>query len=439
MVFSPQVPSAASTDTSFNHDNTAPDGQVPQAGDQDIAIIGMACRVPGSNNSPADLWQYLLDKGDASDSMPAMRWEPYNHRHPRNATVLARTTSTGYFLDRLEDFDASFFAVSPREAEQIDPQQRITLEVAWEALEDAGIPADTLSGSDTAVFMGVNSDDYGKLVLEDLEGVGAHMGVGTAYCGIPSRVSYHLNLLGPSVAVDAACASSLVAVHQARAALLAGETELALAGGVNALIGPGLTRVLDEAGAIASDGKIRSFDDSAHGYGRGEGAGVVVLKKLTKALADGDRVHAVLKGSAVAADGRTVGIMAPNGAAQQLVAQKALREARTPAETISYIEAHATSTPLGDPTEMAALAKVYGQGARRRPEAESGGIILPGRLHQVEYRAFGGRGWRHGSDQGGHGVEARPRPRSGQSGDSQYKDRLGKQRHGCEQRHDTAG
>ncbi|KAL7952721.1 6-methylsalicylic acid synthase [Trichoderma compactum] len=331
----------------------------------------MACRVPGSNNSPAELWQYLLDKGDASGSMPAMRWEPYNHRHPRNAAVLTRTTSTGYFLDRIEDFDASFFAVSPREAEQIDPQQRITLEVAWEALEDAGIPADTLSRSDTAVFMGVNSDDYGKLVLEDLEGVGAHMGVGTAYCGIPSRVSYHLDLLGPSVAVDAACASSLVAVHQARAALLAGETKLALAGGVNALIGPGLTRVLDEAGAIASDGKCRSFDDSAHGYGRGEGAGVVVLKKLTKALADGDRVHAVLKGSAVAADGRTLGIMAPNPAAQQLVAQKALQEARTPAETISYIEAHATSTPLGDPTEMAALAKVYGQGARQGPEGGS--------------------------------------------------------------------
>ncbi|KAL7932231.1 6-methylsalicylic acid synthase [Trichoderma chlorosporum] len=362
--FTPRENSAGSVDTSIN-DNSGSDAEALQAGDADIAIIGMACRVPGSNNSTAELWQYLLDKGDASGTMPAMRWEPYNHRHPRNAAILSRTTSTGYFLDRIEDFDASFFAVSPREAEQIDPQQRITLEVAWEALEDAGIPADSLSGSDTSVFMGVNSDDYGKLVLEDLEGVGAHMGVGTAYCGIPSRVSYHLNLFGPSVAVDAACASSLVAVHNARAALLAGETKLALAGGVNALIGPGLTRVLDEAGAIASDGKCRSFDDSAHGYGRGEGAGIVVLKKLSKALADGDRIHAVLKGSAVAADGRTVGIMAPNPAAQQLVAQKALREARTPAETISYIEAHATSTPLGDPTEMAALAEVYGQGARR--------------------------------------------------------------------------
>lgn len=329
----------------------------------DIAIIGMACRTPGGNNSPESLWEYLLQKGDASGEMPPMRWEPYRSRNPRNEHFLTRATSKGYFLDRLEDFDASFFGVAPREAEQIDPQQRIALEVAWEALEDAGIPSELLSGSDTGVYMGVNSDDYGRLLLEDLENIGAHMGVGTAYCGIPSRISYHLNLMGPSIAIDAACASSLVAVHHARQALLAGETKLAIAGGVNALIGPGLTRVLDEAGALSADGKCRSFDESASGYGRGEGAGIVVLKRLDQALADGDRIHGVLKGSAVCADGRTVGIMAPNAAAQVLVAQKALNEAKTSAETICYIEAHATSTPLGDPTEMRALSQVYGVGA----------------------------------------------------------------------------
>lgn len=331
----------------------------------DIAIIGMGCRVPGGNNSPSQLWAYLLNKGDASGDMPEMRWEPYNSRHPRNAEILAQTTKKGYFLDRIEDFDASFFAVSPREAEQMDPQQRIALEVAWEALEDAGIPPQSLSGTDTSVYMGVNSDDYGKLILEDLQNVGAHMGVGTAYCGIPSRISYLLNLFGPSIAIDAACASSLVAVHNARQALLAGETELAIAGGVNALIGPGLTRVLDEAGAIASDGKCRSFDDSASGYGRGEGAGIVILKRLQKAVADNDRILGVLKGSAVCADGKTVGIMAPNPVAQQIVARKALYEAKISPETISYIEAHATSTPLGDPTETAALAEVYGHGVRQ--------------------------------------------------------------------------
>ena len=155
-------------------------------------------------------------------------------------------------------------------------------------MEDAGISPSRLAGSNTSVYMGVNSDDYAKLVLEDLPDVGAHMGVGTAYCGIPSRISYLLDLMDPSVALDAACASSLVAVHHARQAIRAGETDLAIAGGVNALLGPGLTRVLDEAGVISADGKCRSFDDSASGYGRGEGAGVVILKRLDKALTDGD-------------------------------------------------------------------------------------------------------------------------------------------------------
>jgi 6-methylsalicylic acid synthase len=182
----------------------------------DIAITGMACRVPGGVNSPSQLRDFLLQKGDASGDMPSWRWAPYHSRHPRNAATLAQTTSKGYFLDRIEDFDAFFFSVSPREAEQMDPQQRIALEVAWEALENAGISPSRLGGSNTAVYMGVNSDDYGKLILEDLQNVGAHMGVGTAYCGIPSRISYLLDLMGPSVALDAACASSLVAVYHAR-------------------------------------------------------------------------------------------------------------------------------------------------------------------------------------------------------------------------------
>nr|AAB49684.1 putative polyketide synthase [Penicillium griseofulvum] len=333
----------------------------------DIAIIGMACRVPGDVKSPSALWQFLLQKGDASGDMPSWRWDPYRQRHPRNAAALAKTTAKGYFVNDIDHFDAAFFAISPREAEQMDPQQRIALEVAWEALENAGISPSRLAGSDTSVYMGVNSDDYGKLVLEDLTGVGAHMGVGTAYCGIPSRISYLLDLMGPSVALDAACASSLVAVHHARQAIRAGETDLAIAGGVNALLGPGLTRVLDEAGAISADGKCRSFDDSANGYGRGEGAGVVILKRLEKALTDGDRVLAVLKGSAVASDGKTLGIMAPNAQAQILVAQKALKEARVTPDSISYIEAHATSTSLGDPTETSALAGVYGAGSGRHP------------------------------------------------------------------------
>ena len=335
----------------------------------DVAIVGFSCRVPGGNNSPSDLWAFLLKKGDASGEMPSMRWEPYYKRQACNAEVLARTTSKGYFLDRLEDFDAAFFGISPREAEQIDPQQRIVCETVWEALENSGIPPQSLSGSDTAVFMGVNSDDYSRLLLEDLPKVEAWMGVGTAFCGVPNRISYLLNLLGPSSAVDAACASSLVAVHYGRQALLAKETSLVIAGGVNALIGPGLTRVLDNAGAISSDGQCRSFDDSAKGYGRGEGAGVVIMKRLADAVRDEDRILAVLKGSAVGADGRTNGIMAPNQLAQERVANQALKAAGVSASTISYVEAHATSTPVGDLAECAAMANVYGSGARKAGSA----------------------------------------------------------------------
>ena len=240
----------------------------------------------------------------------------------------------------------------------MDPQQRITLEVTWEALEDAGIPPQSLAGSNTAVFMGVNSDDYSKLLLEDLPGVEAWMGIGTAYCGVPNRISYLLDLRGPSTAVDAACASSLVAIHHGRQSLLAGETDVALVGGVNALCGPGLTRVLDEAGAISKDGTCRSFDNEANGYGRGEGASIVVLKRMSDALCNNDKILAVLKGSAVGQDGRTNGIMAPNGDAQECVARTALADIDP--TTIQYVEAHATSTSVGDPVEIGAMSHVYG-------------------------------------------------------------------------------
>ncbi|KAF7594848.1 hypothetical protein BBP40_008178 [Aspergillus hancockii] len=328
----------------------------------DVAIVGVACRVAGGNDTPEKLWQSLLDRKDASGDIPAMRWEPYYRRDARNSKELGKTTSRGYFLDRLEDFDAQFFGVSPKEAEQMDPQQRISLEVAWEALENAGIPPQSLSGSDTAVFWGVNSDDYSKLVLEDLPNIEAWMGIGTAYCGVPNRISYHLNLMGPSTAVDAACASGLVAIHHGRQAILQGESTVAIVGGVNALGGPGLTRVLDKAGAVSPEGKCRSFDDSAHGYGRGEGAGAIVLKRLSRAIMDNDHVLAVLKGSAVAQDGKTNGIMAPNAKAQELVAYKALDVAGIDPLTVQYVEAHATSTPLGDPTEVSAISAIYGSG-----------------------------------------------------------------------------
>lgn len=334
----------------------------------------MACRVAGGNHSPEQLWSSILAKRDASSEIPAWRWEPYGQRDPRNPQVLKKTTSRGYFLDALEDFDAAFFGISPKEAEQMDPQQRLALEVVWEALENAGVDPRTLSSSDTSVFMGVNSDDYSKLLLEDLPNVDAWMGIGTAYCGVPNRISYHLNLMGPSTAVDAACASSLVAIHHGHQAILSGESEISITGGVNALVGPGLTSVLDKAGAVSSDGSCLSFDEDAHGYGRGEGCAIAVLKKLENAMRDGDNIVAILKGSAVAQDGKTSGIMAPNAKAQELVARQALAQAKVEASSIEYVEAHATSTPLGDPTEVGAISAVYGYGSGRTKPVAIGSV-----------------------------------------------------------------
>lgn len=333
-----------------------------QARFQDVAVVGMGCRVAGGIESPEQLWQALLGQKVASTEMPPKRWAPYHNRDPRNPKVMSQVPNRGYYVENIEEFDCQFFGISPKEAEQMDPQQRVSLEVAWEALEDAGISAKTLGGSDTAVFWGVNSNDYGSLILEDLANIDAWMGIGTAYCGVPNRISYHLNLMGPSVAVDAACASSLVAVHHGVKAIVGGESKVAIVGGVNALCSPGLTTVLARAGVISSEGQCRSFDDTANGYGRGEGAGAIILKNLSQAIHDGDHIMAVIKGSAVAHNGRNNGIMAPNAKAQQLVAQKALHAADIDPHTVRYVEAHATSTALGDPTEVSAVAETYGVG-----------------------------------------------------------------------------
>ncbi len=332
-----------------------------------IAIVGIGCRLAGDITTPQELFSFLLAGRSAVSKVPAERWEPYVHRDPRNAAVLRETTPWGTFLDDIAGFDAEFFGVSPREAELMDPQQRLALEVSWEALEHAGIAPQSLGGSDTAVLMGVNSDDYSKLLMEDLTGIEAWTGIGTSLCGVANRVSHLLDLRGPSVALDAACAASLVAVHQACQLLRDGETSLALAGGVSALIGPGLTRVLDVAGATAPDGRCKTFDDAADGYGRGEGAGVVVLKLLSDAVRDGDRVLAVVRGGAVAQDGRTVGIMSPNGEAQADLFRLACRAAGVEPSSVGYLEAHGTGTPTGDPVELGALSAVYGSGRGDQP------------------------------------------------------------------------
>ncbi|MGS2644852.1 type I polyketide synthase [Streptosporangium sp. G12] len=327
-----------------------------------IAVIGLGCRFAAGIDSPAAFWRFLLDEGDAVGEVPSGRWARYADRGPEDAAVLRRTTARGCFLADISGFDSEFFGISPREARLMDPQQRILLEVAWEALEHAGIPPADLAGSDTGVFAGVAADDYGRRLLEDLPRIEAWTGVGASHCGVANRVSHALDLRGPSVALDTACSSSLVAIHQACQSLRLGEIPLALAGGVVVLAGPGYSVVLDAAGAISPDGRSKAFDARADGYGRGEGAGVVVLKRLGDARRDGDRVLAVIIGGAVHQDGRTEGIMAPSREAQEHLLRRAYRSAGVGPDTVDYVEAHGTGTPVGDPVEAGALASVLGAG-----------------------------------------------------------------------------
>jgi 6-methylsalicylic acid synthase len=342
---------------------------------EDVAVVGMSCRTAGGNNTPEKLWKFLLEKKHASGEVPKKRWEAWLRRDSRNAEVIAKANTKGYFINDLEKFDAAFFGISPKEAELMDPHQRLALELSWEALENAGIDPKKLSGSDTAVFMGVDSDDYSRLIMEDLPNVEAWSGIGTAHHGIPNRISYHLDLMGPSTAVDAACASSLVAIHLARQAIVSGESTIALCGGVNVLCAPGLTLMLDKAGALSPQGLCLSFDDDAQGYARGEGGAIIVLKRLANAIADDDNILAVLKGSASAQDGKTNGIMAPNPKAQELVARQALRRAGDiDPLSIGYVEAHATATTLGDPAEVAAIAEIYGIGRPKHSPCAIGSI-----------------------------------------------------------------
>ncbi|MGC5660312.1 beta-ketoacyl synthase N-terminal-like domain-containing protein [Micromonospora sp. WMMD723] len=324
----------------------------PQRGTEPIAIIGLACRVPGG--ADADGFWALLDQHlDPSGEVPADRWDA--GRLLADGTT---TTARGSFLPAVDGFDHRFFRVSPREARSMDPQQRLFLEVAWEALEDAGLPADDLRDSATGVFVGLNTTDYQQLVLGADTELDLYYGTGTCFSGAAGRLSYLLGLRGPSIAVDTACSSSLTAVHLACQSLRTGECRVAVAGGANVMATSTVFRAMSAAGALSRDGRCKSFAEAADGYGRGEGAGAVILKPLSLALADGDRVHAVIRASAVNQDGASGGLTVPSGVAQQAVITDALRRADLGAAQLSYLEAHGTGTPLGDAVELRAIADV---------------------------------------------------------------------------------
>ncbi|GAV38380.1 type I polyketide synthase [Streptomyces acidiscabies] len=336
-------------------------GTSQEQGDEPIAVVGLSCRFPGDADSPDAFWDLLVQGRDGIGD-GAERWAPYAGTGPEHAAVVRETPTRGGFLADIAGFDAEFFGIAPREAELMDPQQRLLLELAWEALEHAGLPPLGLGGTDCGVFVGVGSDDYGRRLLEDLARIEPWTGIGAALCATANRISHSLDLRGPSLAVDTACSASLVGVHLACRSLLAGESDVALAAGVNLMVAPGLSVTLARAGATSPDGHSKPFDASADGYGRGEGAGVLVLKRLSDAERAGDRVLAVIRGSGVSQDGRTAGIMAPNGEAQADLLRRTYAQCGIAPQSVDYVEAHGTGTVAGDPLEAGALAAVFGAG-----------------------------------------------------------------------------
>jgi acyl transferase domain-containing protein len=323
-----------------------------------IAIIGMGCRFPGADN-PEAFWELLRDGVDAITEVPPDRWntpELYN-QEPRTPGKM--NTRWGGFIGKVDQFDAAFFGISPHEVERMDPQQRLLLEVTWETLENAGIAAHELAGSETGVFVGISNSDYNRLLYRDYATLDAYSGTGTAMCIAAHRISYWLNLRGPSLAVDTACSSSLAAVHLACQSLLAKESSLAVVGGVNLILTPEYSILLSQSQVLSATGRCRTFDADADGYTRGEGCGVLLLKRLPEALRDGDNIRALILGSAVNQDGRSNGLTAPNGPAQQAVIRKALHNAGVAPNDIGYIEVHGTGTKLGDAIEFDALKSVF--------------------------------------------------------------------------------
>jgi natural product biosynthesis luciferase-like monooxygenase protein/amino acid adenylation domain-containing protein len=333
-----------------------------------IAIVGMGCRVPGADN-PDAFWDLLSAGRDAIVEVPRGRWDVDALYDPNPGTPGKIYSRHGGFIDKVDEFDAAFFGISAREAAAMDPQQRVLLEVAWQALEHAGIAPASLKGTATGVYVGVTSADYACLQLEHNPlPDDPYFSSGAALNACAGRVSYVLGLQGPCMAVDTACSSSLTAIHLACSALRNSECETALAGGVNLMLATWPHVTLAAANMVAPDGHCKTFDASADGYVRGEGCGIVVLKRLSDAMRAGDHIFAVIRGTAVNQDGASSGFTVPNGVAQQALIRRALDGAGVGPEQIDYVESHGTGTALGDPIEAGALGAVIGKApGRQRP------------------------------------------------------------------------
>jgi len=333
-------------------------------GREPIAIIGIGCRFPGGANDPESFWKLLVSGVDAITEIPDDRWNIEEHYHPVPGMPGKTYSRWGGFIKGIDQFDPEAFGISPREASHMDPQQRLVLEVAWEALEDGGQVIQRLAGTNTGVFVGISHPDYAQIQWSpgDKVSVDAHSATGGALCIAANRISYCLNLRGPSMVVDTACSSSLVATHLACQSIWKQECSLALAGGVNVIISSRPFIAFSAASMLSIDGRCKAFDASANGFVRAEGAGIVVLKPLSRALTDGDPVYAVIAGSAVNQDGRTTGIAMPSQAAQEELISGVCMQAGIAPGDVEYVEAHGTGTEVGDPIEAMAIGNVLSRG-----------------------------------------------------------------------------
>ena len=339
-----------------------------------IAIVGMGCRVPGGATTPESFWSYLLDEREAVSPVPADRWDAARW-HGEGPDATGKSVAAGAsFLDRIDGFDAAYFGIPAREADQMDPQQRLFLEVATEALEDAGLRFEDLRQTRTGVFAASYHNDYAQMLYRDPEAMDLRTLTGTLHSVLANRLSYLFDLRGPSISVDTACSASLVSVHMACQSLRTGESDIALAGGASVMITPELMVAMSRLGFLAPDGRCKTFDARADGFGRGEGAGVIVLKRLSDAVADRDRICAVIRGSAVNQDGESTLLAAPNGQAQAALIREAVAAAQISVDDLAYIETHGTGTALGDPIEVDAIAASVGRSAPGRPDCLLGAV-----------------------------------------------------------------
>ncbi|MCP4262405.1 MAG: acyltransferase domain-containing protein [Planctomycetes bacterium] len=334
-----------------------------KAKNEPIAVIGMSCRFPGEANNTHAFWELLCNSVDAVTEIPPERWDVDAFYDPDPEKPGKMYTRYGGFLSQIDQFDPRFFGISPREAASIDPQQRLLLEVSWEALENAGMTPDRRIGNRTGVYIGITSNDYMRLLLQqnDHSLMDTFFITGNALNAAAGRISYVLGLQGPSMALDTACSSSLVAIHLACQSIRNQECEQAIVGGVNLILAPDIAISSSRAKMLAPDGRCKTFDAAADGYIRGEGCGVILIKRLSQAQADNDNILAVIRGSSVNQDGPSSGLTAPNGVAQQALIRQALANAQVKPNEVSYVEAHGTGTSLGDPIEVGALGEVYSE------------------------------------------------------------------------------